>query len=109
MSPIRLIGRDLAAFGCRWALVGGHAVSARAVPRFTKDVDLCVAVASDAEAEHVVRGFHHLGYRVLQLLEHEPTGRLGTARLALPGSASADPELDLLFVLWRRAGGRRGE
>jgi hypothetical protein len=53
-SALRAAVSDLNAIGVRWALVGGLAVSARAVPRFTKDLDFAVAVANDTEAEEVV-------------------------------------------------------
>ena len=43
--------RDIAAEGKRFSLVGGLAVSVRAEVRFTRDVDLAVAVENDAEAE----------------------------------------------------------
>jgi hypothetical protein len=55
-SALRAAAVDLNAAGVRWALVGGLAVYARAIPRFTKDLDFAVAVANDAEAEDVVRG-----------------------------------------------------
>ena len=35
----------------RWALVGGFAVSARAEPRTTRDIDVAVAVTDDSDAE----------------------------------------------------------
>lgn len=98
MTPLLWVRNDLDRLGARWALVGGHAVSVRSVPRFTKDVDLSVSVRSDADAEDLVRRLHALGYRVLQVLEHEPTGRLGTVRLAMPRSAAVEPDLDLLFA-----------
>ena len=34
-----------------WALVGGLAVSARTEPRFTRDIDIVVAVEDDTRAE----------------------------------------------------------
>jgi hypothetical protein len=37
-----------------FALVGGWAVSVRVEPRFTRDIDLAVAVAGDAQAEALV-------------------------------------------------------
>jgi hypothetical protein len=37
-----------------WALVGGLAVSVRTEPRFTRDVDLAVAVFDDNEAEALI-------------------------------------------------------
>jgi hypothetical protein len=45
---------DIAAERKRFALVGGLAVSVRAEVRFTRDVDLAVAVENDAEAESLV-------------------------------------------------------
>ena len=55
MTPLQFAVRcvldDLATQ--RLALVGGLAVSARAEPRFTRDVDLAVAVVSDDEAERL--------------------------------------------------------
>lgn len=38
---------DLGRLGRGWALVGGFAVAARAEPRFTRDVDVPVAVEDD--------------------------------------------------------------
>lgn len=47
---------DLDRRGLEWALVGGFAVSARAEPRFTRDVDVAVAVEDDHAAEVLVNG-----------------------------------------------------
>lgn len=93
---IARIANDLTAAGKKFALVGGHAVSARTEPRFTRDIDLAVAVADDRDAETLVRDLMTRGYRVLALLEQETTRRLATVRLendALRGSI-----VDLLFA-----------
>ena len=82
--------------GC--ALVGGLAVSARANPRFTQDVDLAVAVAGDKEAEQVVRAFQSRGYSVFSVVEQQATGRLATARFIPPGETDEGMVLDLLFA-----------
>ncbi|MGB3969603.1 MAG: nucleotidyl transferase AbiEii/AbiGii toxin family protein [Planctomycetota bacterium] len=95
---IRQALADLDRFGARAALVGGFAVSARARPRTTKDVDFSVAVDDDREAEGLVRNLIGIGYRAKTLLEHEVTGRLATVRLFLPESQSTEPDLDLLFA-----------
>ena len=54
MSRLETALRDVAAHlerrRRRWAVVGGLAVSARAEPRFTRDVDLALMVADDADA-----------------------------------------------------------
>jgi hypothetical protein len=96
-AALRRICADLTRTESRFALVGGLAVSARAEPRFTRDADLAVAVASDAEAERLVRGLRADGYQVEALVEQEAVGRLATVRLA--GSVdSPGPVVDLLFA-----------
>lgn len=45
-STLRRVAKDLTGLRQRWALVGGFAVSARSEPRFTRDVDIVVAVAN---------------------------------------------------------------
>ena len=60
MSETRLhkllhrVSEDLTASGATYALVGGLAVSARTEPRFTRDLDLVVAVTNDREAEALI-------------------------------------------------------
>jgi hypothetical protein len=79
---------DLRALGHEPALVGGLAVSARAEPRFTRDLDLAVAVADDRKAEALVNALALRGYRVVAVVEQETTGRMATVRLenrATPG------------------------
>jgi predicted nucleotidyltransferase len=89
---------DLGRCGARCALVGGFAFSVRVKPRSTKDVDFSVAVASDGEAEQLIRALLQRGYRHGALLENIDVGRLATVRLFLPGSVSREPEADLLFA-----------
>jgi hypothetical protein len=89
-------GRDLDELGVRFALVGGLAVAARSEPRFTRDVDLAIATASDREAEHIVHAMAARGYRVQTVIEHRRFNRLATARL-LP-APSPDVFVDLLFA-----------
>lgn len=80
-----------------WALVGGLAVSVRSDPRFTRDVDLVVAVASDDAAEALVHRFLADGFSVLSILEHDTLRRLATVRLLAPGESPQGIILDLLF------------
>jgi hypothetical protein len=82
--------------GVRWALIGGIAVSARAVPRFTQDVDLVVSVSGDSEAEGLIARLLRAGLRVSTLIEQEATGRLATIRLSL--ERDDDAIIDLLFA-----------
>jgi predicted nucleotidyltransferase len=77
---LRQAAEDLTRHGRRWALVGGFAVSARAVPRFTSDVDMAVAVDDDSAAERLVRDLLGNGYTLSATVEHD-NGRLATARL----------------------------
>jgi predicted nucleotidyltransferase len=92
-----LVGR-LGAFGQRLALIGGLAVSARTEPRFTRDVDLAVAVPDDRAAEALVQRFVAEGYRTLALVEQEKTHRLATVRLVLPGHDARGIVADVLFA-----------
>lgn len=81
-----------------WALVGGLAVSVRTEPRFTRDIDLAVAVADDAAAEALVHNLHGTGYFTLATVEQEEQHRLATARLAPSGLSPQGLMLDLLFA-----------
>ncbi len=93
-ASAREAAAQLEAMDLSYALVGGFAVSVWSEPRFTRDIDLVVAVADDTAAEAAVRGFVRSGYTVLATVEHENVGRLSTARLAAPDG----DVLDLLFA-----------
>jgi predicted nucleotidyltransferase len=77
------------------ALVGGLAVSARAEPRFTRDLDFAIAVANDDEATRYVFQLRQLGYEVVAALEQTAQHRLSTIRLRRGGRG---PLVDLLFA-----------
>jgi hypothetical protein len=70
--------------GKRFALVGGLAVSVRGEVRTTRDVDIAVAVASDAELEALVSDMAQAGYRAVATVEQEARGRLAVVRLETP-------------------------
>lgn len=93
---LRLAAGSLEQQGKRFALVGGFAIMARCQPRFTRDADLAVAVADDAEAESVVHHLAGCGLRVVGVLEQTNASRLSTIRLAPPGGEES--VLDLLFA-----------
>ena len=98
-GALRHVVVELQARGADFALVGGLAVSARSEPRFTRDVDVAVSVASDPEAEGLVRSFLEHGWRVLAQVEQDETARLATARLAPPAQViTAGVVVDLLFA-----------
>ena len=96
------LGRVLAdheALNAPAALVGGLAVSSRTEPRFTRDVDLAVAVRQDADAEALVFSLQGRGYRVLASVEQDAARRLATVRLPLPpGEPEQGVIIDLLFA-----------
>ncbi len=73
--------RDLREQGAAFAVVGGLAASARGEVRFTRDVDVAVAVGSDEAAEALLFGLSRGGYVVVATVEQEATSRLATARL----------------------------
>jgi hypothetical protein len=95
-AALRRAADDLDRSGLRWALVGGFAVSARAEPRFTRDVDMAVAVGGDPEAEQFVRSLIADGYTVFNSLEHD-SGRLATVRMARDFDG-IDVVVDFLFA-----------
>lgn len=97
-AALKRASDDMGRLGLSWALIGGFAVSARSEPRFTRDVDLAVAVADDAEAEAVVRALLADGYRLFASLEHDITGRLATVRLESPLASGDSVIVDLLFA-----------
>lgn len=94
-SALRRAVADLNALKIRWALVGGLAISVRAIPRFTKDLDFAVAVAGDPEAEGVVHKLGGRGYRPVEVLEQEYVKRMSGVRLERGGSGVV---VDLLFA-----------
>ena len=98
LEALRRATRDLRELDQRWALVGGLAVSARAEPRTTRDVDLVVAVAGDSQAEKLVRNLRARGYTLLEHLEQDATGRLATVRFIAPGEDEQGVLVDLLFA-----------
>ncbi len=81
-----------------WALVGGLAVSVLTEPRFTRDLDIAVAVSDDRAAEAFIHCLHTAGFRVIATVEQDATHRLATARLAPLGERSQGLMLDLLFA-----------
>ena len=87
---------DLRSIGAGFALVGGLAVSIRAEPRLTRDVDIAISVSDDEEARAVVTTLSAKGYRPDTFIEHDISSRLAAVRLTHTGR----PELiiDLLFA-----------
>ena len=97
-AALRRIAEDLTEAGSRWALIGGLAVSARAEPRTTRDVDVAVSVAGDAEAEALVYALQGRGYTVVAALEQTALHRLSTIRLSPRLAEGGGVLVDLLFA-----------
>ena len=94
-ETIHRIATELDAAGVSWALVGGLAVSARAEPRTTRDIDIAVAVEDDHEAESLVSDLRARGFPADAIVEQTATNRLATARLH---STASGIVVDLLFA-----------
>lgn len=73
--------------GC---IVGGLAVSSRCDPRFTRDVDIAVAIETDEQAEALIHALVSHGLRMNGLVEQEAVGRLAMARLLTQDGLSID-------------------
>ncbi len=97
-ATLRRVARDLDARGRRWALIGGLAVSARAEPRTTRDVDIVVEVSNDSDAESLVLDLQASGFRVIAAIEQDTAHRLATTRLVAQGGTSRGVVVDLLFA-----------
>ena len=95
---LRRAAADLRAAGARYCLIGGMAVSVRTVPRFTRDVDLAVAVAGDTEAETLVAGLRASGYVPTGTVEQEARGRMAQVRLAPSDGSGEGVVVDLMFA-----------
>lgn len=96
-AALRQIHTDLTEAHVSFALVGGLAVSVRTEPRFTRDADLAVALAGDAEAEALIRSLRARDYGIEAIVEQEAVGRLATVRLTRSRKPRA-PVIDLLFA-----------
>ncbi len=90
------VAEPLQKIDVRFAVVGGIAVSYRTIERFTKDVDLAIAVENDAEAEGIIRAVSQSGYFVDTVLEQSAVERLSTVRLVPFGDR--EMFVDLLFA-----------
>lgn len=74
------VSNDLQALERKWALIGGIAVGVRAEPRFTRDIDIAVAVLDDDDAEGLAFALGQRGYSIRTTLEQKVLGRLATIR-----------------------------
>jgi predicted nucleotidyltransferase len=98
LAVLASLSRTLDGHGARWALVGGLAVSVRAEPRFTRDIDVAVAVTDDEAADVLVAVLQAHGFALKTVLEQRAVGRLAAVRMMPPGEAEEGVVVDLLFV-----------
>ena len=96
-AALRRVAEELVRSHVPFALVGGLAVSVRTEPRFTRDADLAVALATDAEAEALIHALRARGYGIGAIVEQEAVGRLATVRLTFSREPRV-PVVDLLFA-----------
>ncbi len=96
-AALRGVSAELTGVRVAFALVGGLAVSVRTEPRFTRDADLAVAVASDGEADALIRTLQTRGYGIEAVVEQEAAEQLATVRL-MPAGDPLGPVIDLLFA-----------
>lgn len=97
LENLQTVAEHLDQLGQNWALIGGLAVSAYVEPRFTRDIDIVVSVADDAEAEEFVRKWREQGFQICSVVEQEATERLATIRSR--GTTDDDQAIvDLMFA-----------
>lgn len=98
-AALRAIAGELDRRHVRWALVGGLAVTARAEPRTTRDVDVAVSVPDDAASERLVFHLASSGWDVTATVEQDAAARLATVRLRPPlDRRTRGVVVDLLFA-----------
>lgn len=102
-ASLQRIKSDLEAIGCEFVLIGGLALGFYIEPRTTRDVDLAISVATDADAMRVVRTLLQTGYQAATenwLLEHKVSNLISTVRLTQPVAGPQPPGaiIDLLFA-----------
>lgn len=78
------VAGHLGRLGTRFALVGGIATSIRGEVRFTRDIDIAIAVADDSELDALVLELRDVGYDVVALAEQNDVGRTATVGLMSP-------------------------
>jgi predicted nucleotidyltransferase len=97
-ASLRSIAEEMARQKRRWSLIGGLAVSVRAEPRTTRDVDIATAVTDDNDAESLIVTLRDRGYTVMAVLEQTATKRLATVRLTPPKEIAKGTLVDILFA-----------
>lgn len=84
------VAARLTRLGVPHALVGGLAISIRAEVRFTRDVDLAIAVDSDAHLDRITRALAGEGFVLVTVVEQDERKRVAIARLRSPSGIVVD-------------------
>ena len=74
---------SLDAEGVRYLLVGGYALAAHGLPRFTKDIDIWIACDAN-NAERTMRALHRFGFGSLNLTREDLLDPHGIIQLGYP-------------------------
>ncbi|MBA2662869.1 MAG: nucleotidyl transferase AbiEii/AbiGii toxin family protein [Bradymonadaceae bacterium] len=96
-ETLEFVADTLAHLGEPWALIGGLAVSVHVEPRFTRDIDVAVAIDDDAQAEEFIRLWSAAGFVIETVMEQDAVERLATVRSFRRG-AGHGIVVDLLFA-----------
>ncbi len=80
----------------KFCLVGGFAVTFRAEPRLTRDIDIALIANGDQHVENIIQSLTQLGWVAEILLENKARGLISTVRMIDPNSARKI-YTDLLF------------
>jgi len=73
----------LAVEGVRYLLVGGYALAAHGLPRFTKDIDIWVACDAD-NADRILAALARFGFGSLKLTREDLLDPRGIVQLGYP-------------------------
>lgn len=95
---LAITANELDSLAQSWAIIGGLAVSVHADPRFTRDIDIVIAIKNDFESEQLVYQLQQRNFQVITIIEQEAKGRLATVRLTSTRSDSNNIFVDLLFA-----------
>lgn len=89
-AALRDLASHLESLNQRFAVVGGLAASVHGEARFTRDIDVAIAVDDDQQAEELIFALKSRGYTVVATVEQEAVGRMATARLKSPSGIVCD-------------------
>lgn len=69
VAALKRLASDLRQLDCPFAIVGGLAASVHGEARFTRDIDVALALETDEEAEKLLFALKSRGYIVAEVFE----------------------------------------